>query len=124
VKILIAEDDDCIRDLLRLQTAASLHAFDFASDGAEALRMYGGALMECRPYHLLVLDCSMPRMSGIETLSRIRELGDEGTRVVFLTAYAAEITPEDARELCISEVWEKPSALLDLERRVSEMLIG
>lgn len=65
-RILIAEDDAAIRQLLR----AILHRHGFevetAADGAETLRLIAAA-----PFELLLLDLMMPIVSGWNVLSEL-----------------------------------------------------
>jgi DNA-binding response OmpR family regulator len=65
-RILVAEDDDDIRRLNTEVLAGSGYKVDAAADGNiawDALRL--------NHYHLLVTDCNMPKMSGVELLLRL-----------------------------------------------------
>src|SRR3569832_737624 len=66
--ILIADDDPDLRDILR--SILELSGFNVveASDGAVALEM----VRTCRP-DLLILDYSMPRMSGPEACAILKK---------------------------------------------------
>lgn len=67
LRILVVEDDSCIR---RLSTEVLLHsgyAVDSAQDGADAWE----AITACN-YDLLVTDNNMPKVSGIELLKKVR----------------------------------------------------
>src|SRR5436305_319172 len=83
------------RPLLQQALSPSAYEVVFVADGEAALRAYGQALRACNPFDLLILDCSMPRLSGIQTARRVRELGDEQVAIVFLTAHSGEITVDD-----------------------------
>ena len=83
-RILIAEDDSAIRQLLR----AILHRHGFeietAADGAETLRRIADA-----PFDLLLLDLMMPIVSGWKVLSELEHAQHALARkVVILTAAA------------------------------------
>ena len=66
-RMLVVDDDDLIAEMVCDMLINAGHAAGHCSDGHEALR-----LMCFRPPHLLVLDCNMPNMSGIEVLRKMR----------------------------------------------------
>lgn len=82
--ILVAEDDDILRNALQLALASEGYRVRTAADGKEAL----DAFAECHP-DLVVLDVMMPRMSGYEVCAEIRRLGD-ATPIIFLTAKSSD----------------------------------
>jgi DNA-binding response OmpR family regulator len=119
-RVLVAEDDQDVRDLVVVTlTRAGLQVL-VAADGVEAL----GIALEQAP-DLAVLDVSMPRMDGLEVTRRIR--GDERARgmpVLFLTASVSE---EDARRgiaAGATVVMAKPFVPAELVRRVRALLAG
>jgi thioredoxin reductase (NADPH) len=60
-----------------------------ASSGAEALEVLADLALRDQPVALVAVDQRMPRMTGIETLARARELGHlAGAKQLLLTAYA------------------------------------
>ena len=65
--ILIVDDDDAIRDLIKEILTAQGHVFAVASSGAEAL-----ALVAKTRFDLVILDRNMPRMSGLDVLRTLR----------------------------------------------------
>ena len=69
VNILIVDDDDSIRDLLRMVLSVEDNVGEVreAVDGAEALRV-----VEDFEPDVIVLDYSMPDMDGSETAREIR----------------------------------------------------
>ncbi len=66
-KLLIADDDNEIRELLEFDLSHSGYAVDIAKDGEEALKK---ALSDF--YDLIILDVMMPKMNGFETCRNIR----------------------------------------------------
>lgn len=81
-KILIADDDDLLVDLVRFKLEAKGHRVVTAMNGSEALRMVGAEKPD-----LLVLDSMMPVLSGSEVLRSIRSSEDTADLpVVMLTA--------------------------------------
>jgi two-component system, sensor histidine kinase and response regulator len=81
--ILVAEDDDMVRDLaVRFLTRAGYSVLQVA-DGGDAVEMYE---QRGDTIDLVVLDIVMPRMGGYETLGRLRAL-DPRVRALFCSGY-------------------------------------
>src|SRR5260370_15433806 len=80
-EILLVEDKDSLRQMLRLTLENAGYSVDEAGDGAEARRKLG----ESR-YRLVITDLKMPRAGGLEVL-RAAKAADSGTAVIVLTAY-------------------------------------
>ena len=67
-RLLLADDDDANRDVLRRRLIRSGYQVNEAQDGAQALEM-----VKSGSYDLVLLDNMMPGMSGPQVLQRIRE---------------------------------------------------
>jgi DNA-binding response OmpR family regulator len=82
--VLVIDDDDDIRGLLRSLLERAGFRVNEAADGREGLRsLYAG------PPDLVILDVAMPALDGWGTLERIRDLTD--VPVLMLTARDAEL---------------------------------
>ena len=77
--ILIIDDEDPVREVLRRLLERVGHAVYEAADGKTALRMYAG-----NPTDLVISDIYMPEMDGIEFLMRVREAFPEA-RIIALS---------------------------------------
>ena len=83
-RILVIDDDDDIRGLVRALLERAGHQVSDAADGHAGLRdLYAGSP------DLVILDVAMPGLDGWATLERIRELTD--VPVLMLTARDAEL---------------------------------
>jgi DNA-binding NarL/FixJ family response regulator len=84
--ILLAEDHTILRDGIRalLDVTDDLQVVGEVSDGREAIRAAG----TFRP-DLIILDLSMPGMSGLHAIKEIKRLSP-GTKVVVLTVHSEE----------------------------------
>jgi DNA-binding NtrC family response regulator len=80
-EILLVEDKDSLRQMLRRTLESAGYALDEACDGAEARRR----LQDGR-YKLVITDLKMPRADGLEVL-RAAKASDADTSVILLTAY-------------------------------------
>ncbi len=79
-KLLIADDDNEIRELLEFDLSHSGYIVETAKDGEEALQK---ALMSS--YDLILLDVMMPKMNGFDVCKHIRAAKPE-TPILMLTA--------------------------------------
>ena len=116
LRVLVVDDSDIIRSLIRKTFA--LFAFDTveAADGWEALML----LQQDRGFALLVIDLSMPRLDGLGLIQRLR--GDTSMPhfpIIVLTAESLDPSghpPEGADALMIKPF--RPSALVETARRL------
>jgi DNA-binding NtrC family response regulator len=69
MRILIADDDATLRELLETLLKRSGHEVVATRDGAEALRAYHDADV---PFDFLITDYQMPRMNGMVLIMEIR----------------------------------------------------
>lgn len=86
VRIILAEDHTILREGLRalLSSDSIFEIVGEAEDGREAVRC-----VERLSPDLLLMDLSMPRMSGMEAISEIKKRHPE-TRIIALTVHKTE----------------------------------
>lgn len=84
--ILIIEDDENIRKLLRIILTSQGYEVDEAKDGEEALTKFD----KLDKYRLILLDVMMPKIDGLEFIKYLREVSS--IPVIFLSAYSDEKT--------------------------------
>jgi len=117
-KILIAEDERDIRDLVSFTLKFAGYEVVAASDGQDA---YEKALAE-RP-DLILMDVRMPRMTGYEACKKIKgEPSIKDIPIVFLSAKGQETEIRTGLEAGAEEYLLKPFAPDELIARVSELL--
>ena len=119
-RILVADDDADIRELVQLKLESAGHEVVVAVDGEAAL----ASLRAARP-DLALLDVMMPGRSGLEVLDAVRAdpaLAD--LPVVLLTARAHAADVEAAIRSGVDDYVVKPFSPRDLAVRVQAMLAG
>jgi two-component system cell cycle sensor histidine kinase/response regulator CckA len=91
-----------------------------AEDGREAVDVF---LAGRGAIDLVLLDLTMPRMSGLEVLERIRKV-DPGVKVVLCSGYRAEAIHDSERFSAASAFLSKPYRVDVLARTVRDVLDG
>jgi two-component system, OmpR family, alkaline phosphatase synthesis response regulator PhoP len=116
-KVLIAEDEKDIRELIAITLKLSGHTVITANNGEEAVK---AAVQELPD--IILMDLRMPRMNGSEAARKIKKTqGLSQIPIVFLTArdQDPEITGLIASGV---EFINKPFSIEQLTRRVNEIL--
>lgn len=114
-KILVADDDPGIRDVICFALEREGFSHDVAADGEEALRkaLSGG-------FDLLVLDIGMPERDGLEVCREIRK--GSGLPILFLSARDEEIDRILGLELGADDYVTKPFSPRELTARIKAIL--
>ncbi len=100
-RILIADDEQSMRDTLQIMLEREGFHVDKASDGSEAFDMF----MD-NPYDLVITDLKMPKLDGIGLVERLAEIGD--VPIIVMTAFATKDEAIQALNLGASFFIEKP----------------
>jgi PAS domain S-box-containing protein len=94
--ILLVDDEPLVRNLGHTILEDLGYRVLLGNDGQDALDIY---LRERQRIDLIILDLTMPRLSGRDTLRRLLEINSE-VRVLFASGYTAEhITEEDHKQV-------------------------
>lgn len=117
--ILIAEDNETNQKVIRQQLALLGYATDSASNGREALALWGNG-----DYALLLTDLHMPEMDGYELCAaiRAREAGEIRTPIIAITANALKGEAENCRALGMDDYLSKPVQLVYLKEMLDKWL--
>ena len=119
-KLLIADDEQGIRSLVKMTLENDAYEILEASDGVQAL-----ALVKEHQPQLVLLDVSMPGMSGFDVCRAIRVdplLKD--IRVIMLTAMAQETDVAEGMAAGVDDYFTKPFSPVALIRKVEEVFDG
>jgi two-component system, sensor histidine kinase and response regulator len=118
LRVLVVDDTKVNREILGEILAREGALVADASSGEGALAELERAREAGRPYRLMVLDCRMPGMDGIEVVRRLRQLaGLDPTHfpvVVMLTSDELSLQPARLRDLGIHTYLVKPIRRLEL----------
>ncbi len=117
--ILIIDDEDVVRHVARTLLSKIGYQVLEARDGLEGLEVYE---KEKERIDLVLLDLSMPNLSGRETFRRLREQDDE-VPVLICSGYLVDVN-EFAEECgaCPNGFVQKPYHFDDMTRTVRQVL--
>lgn len=113
--LLLIDDDAALAELLADYLRGVGHTVHHAGDGDEGLRTFYTVQPE-----LVILDVTMPRRDGWQTLERIRELAK--TPVIMLTARNEEANVLRGFALGADDYVTKPFSFAELAARVQSVL--
>jgi PAS domain S-box-containing protein len=116
--VLVVEDQDGIRDIVRESLRRNGYKVLIAVDGNEALQM---ASAYPDPIHLLVTDLVMPNIGGRELAQRLTPLRP-GMKVLFMSGYSEQSALENEDAALPTTVLQKPFSLDALVRNVRRVL--
>lgn len=118
-RVVIADDDPDIRALVAIAVArANFEIVASAEDGTQAY----AAILEHRP-DLVVLDVSMPGMTGLEVARLVRaDRAFDGTMIVMLSAAVDPRSREAGFDAGASHFLSKPFSPRELAIRLSDLM--
>jgi DNA-binding NtrC family response regulator len=102
-RILIVDDEENIRRMMRLTLDAAGYEVGEAENGQLGLDLYGDGL----GWDVVLLDQRMPGMDGLEVLRRLGKR-DLAAQVIMITAYASVELAVDAMKLGATDFVRKP----------------
>jgi CheY-like chemotaxis protein len=117
VRILLVDDSQLVKDIVRLRLEALGYQVSLACSGEEALD-----LIHQSPPDLIVLDIRMPGIDGYEVCRRLRQDPDPAVRDLPIIALTSMDDTQIGFEVGMDDYLNKDFDLLDLGDRVSFLL--
>ena len=114
--LLITDDDRDFRETLREVFASRGFDTVLAEDGQEALQ-----IVRCRHIHIVLLDMHMPRLTGLETIRRVKQLRAV-VPCILISAKLDEDLAEEARQADAFTSLSKPISLPEMTQTVSHAM--
>jgi len=112
--ILLAEDEDTLRDSFKKVLELYVKEVFIAKDGQEAYDLY----LKSNPT-ILITDVKMPKLNGIELIKKIRA-NNSSIPIVITSAYTDQEYLLESIKLSLVEYLVKPLKESDLDRVLSE----
>lgn len=107
LKILLAEDDESFRNILKTLLTKAGYDVTVAQDGKVAQH-----IISAHPFDVVLSDIQMPHMNGIDLLKWIK--AERTTPVILMTGFAEILETKNAYELGADEFLPKPFKQEDL----------
>ncbi|WP_407984509.1 response regulator transcription factor [Pradoshia eiseniae] len=115
IRLLVVDDEDRIRRLLKMYLEREDYVIDEAANGNEALE-----LALANDYDAILLDLMMPEKDGIEVCRELRE--KKATPVIMLTAKGEEVNRVQGFEAGTDDYIVKPFSPREVVLRVKALL--
>ena len=119
--VLIVDDHDINRLVLKQQVTALGYAVETAKDGLEGLEKW-----QSGRYGIVLADCHMPVLDGYEMVKRMRDaerhMGRKRTPVIACTANALADEADKCFAVGMDDYLAKPLALRDVARKLAQWL--
>lgn len=114
-KLLVVDDEDKIREVIREYSEFNGYDVDEAADGMEAVGM-----CKLNDYDLVIMDVMMPKLDGFSACKEIRKIKD--VPIIMLSARNEEYDKLFGFELGIDDYVTKPFSPKELMARVQAVL--
>ena len=109
IRVLVADDENNLRDLIVRELGRRGLETEGVSDGEQALTR-----MREDPYDVVVLDMKMPKKEGIEVLRELQDI-PEHPQVIVMTGFQEVATAVEAMKLGAYDYLTKPTKIEELE---------
>jgi two-component system, OmpR family, phosphate regulon response regulator PhoB len=117
-KLLIVDDEDGVRALVRMTLDSGKYEIIEAREGGEALE-----LARAHRPDLVLLDVMLPDISGLDVCRELKnDPGTSGMTIVMLTARAQTTDVGDAEDAGADGYFTKPFSPIALTRKVEAVL--
>lgn len=114
-KVLVVDDEKLIVKGIRFSLEQEGMEVDCAYDGEEAL-----AAIQAKQYDAVLLDVMLPKLSGFEVCSRVREFSD--VPILMITAKSEDIDKIMGLEYGADDYITKPFNILEVKARLKAIL--
>lgn len=116
--VLIADDNESVRTILKLSLQFSGYTILEVEDGADVL-----GVLEKTPVDMVISDLAMPKMSGYELVARLRADARYLKLPFVLCSAEKDVNSNDAMQRGVTAVLPKPCRPAELTA-LAESLIG
>ena len=109
VKVLYVEDEPLIRDGLAFILELEGYEVQLAADG-----QIGWDVLQTHTPDIIITDIKMPRMTGLELITKIRDSQWADTPVIVMSGFASSEWVKQAQDLGVTTYLSKPFDIDDI----------
>jgi len=114
LRCLVVDDEQAVAMVLSDMLASTGHDVEHVGSGRDAI-----ARFSADRFDLVLTDLAMPGMTGWEVARAVKDAAP-ATRVILVTGFGVEVSPEDLRANGVDLVLAKPLRLEDIERALAD----
>jgi CheY-like chemotaxis protein len=108
MRVLVVDDEADVCKTIALMLTRLGYTCETAASGAEALRKYAE-----QSFDVVLTDLGMPGMNGLELAEKIQAI-KPGARIIIITGWPLQLSPEQRRQCGIEAVLNKPITAKEL----------
>jgi signal transduction histidine kinase/CheY-like chemotaxis protein len=116
--VLVVDDEEVVRELLKGLLSSEGFEVLHAAHGAEAVELFKG---KARPIDLVILDMIMPGMKGEEVLKKLRRMS-KSLKVIISSGFMTEEQRDKLSEYGVDGFLDKPYGDTDAVRTVRSVM--
>ncbi len=122
IRILHMDDEDSLRLMMSALLKRLGYQVDCVKDGKEALGAYESARSSTNPYHLVILDLTIPGgMGGQETIEKLRAM-DPHVKAIVCSGYSNDPIMGNHRQYGFSGILPKPFKFQELTDTLKNLI--
>ncbi len=121
-KLLVMDDDEIVRQVLREMLISLGYQVEFSEDGAVAIELYKRAMESEMPFDLVIMDLTIPGgIGGKEAIKKLAAI-DPHVRAIVSSGYSNDPVMANYKEYGFRGVIQKPYSIDELSRVVSVVM--
>lgn len=117
-KVLVVDDEPLLTNIIKTRLGYLGYEVDYAKDGQEAVMK-----IEQHDYNLLLMDYSLPKVTGLEVLKRIKMNSEHANlKVIMILNKGSDSAVLESLKLGADDYFQKPFSLDVLEHKIRKIL--
>ncbi len=110
LNVLVVDDNETARIIIQEMLESNAVNVKTVCSGQEAIDLIQQSSQEGNPFDVVLMDCQMPQMDGIESAAKIRENEKllQPPMIIMISAYRMEGVIQQAKEVGIHSFLSKP----------------